>query len=103
MGIFGSRFRLSPNGYFMELRGPAWTKGEPCCQKKLCFVATDRLLLAELLGEAGPAARLLLCQILGHTARWYVPGSMLLDRRARSRPALGEVQGAPSHVLLRSG
>ena len=51
MGIFGSRFRLSSNGYFMELRGPAWTKGEQCCQKKLCFVATDRRLLADLLGE----------------------------------------------------
>src|SRR4051812_7381628 len=51
MGIFGSRFRLSSNGYFMELRGPAWTRAEQCCEKKLCFVATDRLLLAELLGE----------------------------------------------------
>ena len=51
MGIFGSRFRLSSNGYFMELRGPAWTRGEQCCQKKLCFVATDRALLADLLGE----------------------------------------------------
>ncbi len=51
MGIFGSRFRLSSNGYFMELRGPAWYKGEQCCEKKLCFVATDRALLADLLGE----------------------------------------------------
>jgi hypothetical protein len=44
-------FRLTPNGYFMEARGPAWSSTKRGCQKKLCFVATDRLLLADVLRE----------------------------------------------------
>jgi hypothetical protein len=43
------RFRPTLNGYFMELRGPAWIMGERGCNKKLCFVATDRALLADVL------------------------------------------------------
>jgi hypothetical protein len=35
----------------MERRGPAWYMGELCSQKKLCFVATDRALLAEVLAR----------------------------------------------------
>ena len=46
-----SLFRLTPNGYFMEIRGPAWYAGEQGCQKKLCFVATDRALLADVLRQ----------------------------------------------------
>jgi hypothetical protein len=42
-------FRMTPDGYYMELRGPGWHHGERPCQKKLCFVATDRVLLAEVL------------------------------------------------------
>jgi hypothetical protein len=45
-----SPFRQTPNGYFMEIRGPAWNQ-KPCCQKKLCFVASDQARLAELLGQ----------------------------------------------------
>ena len=51
MSRFESRFRPSRNGYFMEIHGPASRVGEPCCEKKLCFVATDRAVLAEVLRE----------------------------------------------------
>jgi hypothetical protein len=50
-------FRLSSNGYFMEITGPAfydkkgWFKNKRGCQKKLCFVATDLALLADVLGQ----------------------------------------------------
>jgi hypothetical protein len=33
----------------MEIRGPAWYEGKVGCQKKLCFVATDQELLADVL------------------------------------------------------
>jgi hypothetical protein len=36
----------TPNGYFMEHRRPGWKRGS---QKKLCFVATDKALLADVL------------------------------------------------------
>jgi hypothetical protein len=50
-------FRLSSNGYFMEITGPAfydkkaWFKNKRGCQQKLCFVATDLALLADVLGQ----------------------------------------------------
>ena len=44
-------FRPTLNGVFMERRGPAWNRWGRGCNKKLCFVATDRWLQAELLGE----------------------------------------------------
>lgn len=44
-------FRRSPNGYFLEIRGPASSEGKGYCQKKLCFVATDRALLADVLEQ----------------------------------------------------
>jgi hypothetical protein len=44
-------FRRTSNGYFMEMVGPAWYHSKQCCQKKLCFVATDRALLADVLRE----------------------------------------------------
>jgi hypothetical protein len=46
-----SFFFLTSNRYFMERRGPAWYRWKRCCQKKLCFVATDRALLADVLRE----------------------------------------------------
>ena len=51
MSQLNSPFRPSWDGYFMEIRGPAWNQGEQGCQKKLCFVATDRALLADVLGQ----------------------------------------------------
>ena len=51
MSLVDRRFRPAMNGYFMELRGPAWRADKECCQKKLCFVATDRAFLAEVLRE----------------------------------------------------
>ena len=42
-------FRRTSNGYFMHLHGPAWNDEGRCCNKKLCFVATDRALLADVL------------------------------------------------------
>jgi hypothetical protein len=48
-----SFFRPAFHGFFMEHRGPAWSRDERGCQKKLCFVATDRALLAEVLRELG--------------------------------------------------
>jgi hypothetical protein len=44
-------FFLTSNGYFMERRGPAWYTQKEYCNKKLCFVATDQALLAEVLRE----------------------------------------------------
>jgi hypothetical protein len=44
-------FRPIMNGYFMALWGPAWNEEGRGCQKKLCFVATDQALLAEVLRE----------------------------------------------------
>jgi hypothetical protein len=41
------RFRRTNNGYFMHLHGPAWERGGS--NKKLCFVATDQALLADVL------------------------------------------------------
>ncbi len=59
MSQYDSPFRRSANGYFMEIIGPAWYTNEKqpwykqkrSCQKKLCFVATDQALLAEVLRE----------------------------------------------------
>ena len=45
------RFTLTPMGFYFECRGLGWNDEERCCQKKLCFVATDQALLAEVLGE----------------------------------------------------
>ncbi len=42
-------FRPASNGYFMAICGPAWDPQRQGCQKKLCFVATDRALLADVL------------------------------------------------------
>ncbi len=44
-------FRQSQDGYFMQLWGPAWNAKEPGCQKKLCFVATDQAMLADVLRQ----------------------------------------------------
>ena len=44
-------FRMTPSGAFMERRGAGWNEEGRFCQKKLCFVATDQLLLAEVLGQ----------------------------------------------------
>ena len=44
-------FRMTLSGAFMERRGAGWNEERRFCQKKLCFVATDQLLLAELLGQ----------------------------------------------------
>ena len=46
-----SPFRRSSDGYFMQIHGPAAYKQQRCSQKKLCFVATDVALLADVLGE----------------------------------------------------
>lgn len=51
MSELGGGFRRSRNGFFMELPGPASQWVPRGCQKKLCFVATDRLLLADVLRE----------------------------------------------------
>jgi hypothetical protein len=51
-----SAFEMTPNGSFMERHGPAWNEEQRFCQKKLCFVATDLSLLAEVLGELAERA-----------------------------------------------
>ena len=57
MSQIESPFRRSSNGYFMEILGPAsykkkpWYKRKANCQKKLCFVATDQALLADVLRQ----------------------------------------------------
>jgi hypothetical protein len=49
--LYNDRFRPSANGHFMEKKGPAWHPERSGCQKKLCFVARDKMLLAEELGR----------------------------------------------------
>jgi hypothetical protein len=44
-------FRATPNGMFMERRGPAWNAERRHCPKKLCLVATDAAVLGEILGR----------------------------------------------------
>jgi hypothetical protein len=44
-----SFFQPTLNGYFMERRGRAWNAEGRCCNKKLCFVATDQAFLADIL------------------------------------------------------
>jgi hypothetical protein len=57
MSQIESPFRPTSNGYFMEIPGPAcyrkspWYKSTGGCQKKLCFVATDQSLLADVLRQ----------------------------------------------------
>ena len=51
MSQVDGHFRPSLNGVFMERRGPAWNRWAKCCNKKLCFVATDKAYLAEFLGR----------------------------------------------------
>jgi hypothetical protein len=51
MSLFESLFHLSKNRYFMEIHGPASKFKERGCQKKLCFVATDQALLADVLSD----------------------------------------------------
>jgi hypothetical protein len=51
VSLVESAFRLTPNGCFMESSGPARNKEQRCCEKKLCFVATDQALLADVLWQ----------------------------------------------------
>jgi hypothetical protein len=44
-------FRPSADGYFMQIWGPAWNTEGRACRKKLCFVATDQALLADVLRQ----------------------------------------------------
>jgi len=44
-------FLMTPSGAFMERRGAGWNEERRVCEKKLCLVATDQLLLAEVLGQ----------------------------------------------------
>ena len=46
-----SFFRRSSDGHFMHIWGPAWNEGKGGCQKKLCFTATEKAVLVEVLGE----------------------------------------------------
>jgi hypothetical protein len=46
-------FYLTGNGYFMHHHGPAWNQHATGSQKKLCFVATDQALLADVLRQLG--------------------------------------------------
>jgi hypothetical protein len=61
MSTIADPFRPSRDGYFMEIRGPAWYAGERGSQKKLCFVATDQELLADVLRQM--AERLDCCYV----------------------------------------
>ena len=50
--MIDSRFTLTHDGVFLSRFGPAGKPGERApCNKKLCFVATDRSLLADVLYE----------------------------------------------------
>ena len=51
MSQLESSFQLTTNGAFMERRGAGWNAERCFSQKKLCFVATDQPLLAEVLGQ----------------------------------------------------
>ena len=49
-------FGPTHQGHFMACPGPAWNEQGRCCQKKLCFVATDRALLADVLRQLAERA-----------------------------------------------
>ena len=49
-------FQMTANGAFMERRGAGWNEERRFSQKKLCFVATDPSLLAEVLGQLAERA-----------------------------------------------
>lgn len=49
VAMFETPFRRTSNGHFMHLHGPAWNDEGRCCNKKLCFVGTDKALLADVL------------------------------------------------------
>ena len=49
-------FQITPTGAFMERRGAAWNEQRRFSQKKLCFVATDKALLAEVLAQLAERA-----------------------------------------------
>src|SRR5262249_24156642 len=75
-------FRLSSNRHFMERRGPAWNQEGRCCRKKLCLVATDPALLAEVLRRLGERPD---CYYVKSTVRprdeMYLGRCFLLDER----------------------
>ena len=51
MSQVAKSFQMTPSGAFMERRGAGWNEERRFCQKKLCFVATDQSLLADVLGQ----------------------------------------------------
>ncbi len=68
-------FRPTANGYFMAICGPAWHANKAACQKKLCFVYTDRYLLTE---ELRQLARRPECHYVKHSV--YPRDGMYLSR-----------------------
>jgi len=45
------RFEPAESGPYMKRDGPARARGEEACRQKLCLVATDRQLLANVLHD----------------------------------------------------
>ena len=95
-------FRMTPSGAFMERRGAGWNEERRFCQKKLCFVATDQLLLAEVLGQL--ADRPDCCYVkYPSESETECTGEVLLAGSAGSGRTLGKVQDASSDDVLCSG
>lgn len=86
MSLGGDRFRPSRVGPFMELTGPAWHPKRRGCQKKLCFVATDRALLADVLGRLAERPD---CYYVKYSVRprdgMYLGRCFLVDEQAVGR------------------
>ncbi len=73
-----------PRGPFLLRRGPAWVADRAApCQKKLCYVATDRRLLVEILTELSDRPD---CWMVKHSVEprdaMYLGRCFLTDERA---------------------
>jgi hypothetical protein len=66
----------------MERRGMGWNAERRYCQKKLCFVATDQQLLAEVLGQLAARPDCFYVKYsLGSRDRMYLGRCFLMDER----------------------
>jgi hypothetical protein len=57
----------------MERRGPAWNREGRYCNKKLCFVATDQALLADVLRQLAERPD---CNYVKYSV-WHLDGMFL--------------------------
>ena len=103
MGIFGSRFRLSSNGYFMELRGPAGHGGSHAARRSSASSPPTGRSLADCSGSwpSGPTATM--SNTRSHRGDGMYLGRCFLTDEHEVGLLWAAVPRQPPHVLLRSG